>query len=95
MSDHLFLATMMGCLVKREGGELRIPRSEWRGLEHGNLSIVHDSRTGELVARLSKTAKKARERHRPVCDDCGVYPADSPGALCPGCEAYREHTGQI
>ncbi len=29
------------------------------------------------------------------CDDCGVNWADYPSKLCPGCEAYREHTGAI
>jgi Domain of unknown function (DUF4326) len=26
-----------------------------------------------------------------LCADCGVYPADLPSRLCPGCEAYSEH----
>lgn len=30
-----------------------------------------------------------------MCEDCGKLPADPPSRLCPGCEAYREHTGQI
>ncbi len=29
------------------------------------------------------------------CDDCGEEPADLPSKLCPGCAAYREHTGGI
>lgn len=28
-----------------------------------------------------------------VCKECGKYPADPPSKLCPGCEAYREHSG--
>lgn len=28
-----------------------------------------------------------------ICEECGKYPADPPSKLCPGCEAYREHTG--
>ncbi len=27
-----------------------------------------------------------------LCEDCYTYPADWPSKLCPGCEAYREHT---
>ena len=27
-----------------------------------------------------------------LCSDCGLYPADLPSHICPGCEAYREHT---
>ena len=29
------------------------------------------------------------------CDDCGTNWADLPSKPCPGCEAYREHTGAI
>ena len=32
---------------------------------------------------------------RKRCDDCGKNWADRPSKLCPGCEAYREHTGAI
>jgi hypothetical protein len=28
----------------------------------------------------------------PLCDGCGINRADPPSALCPGCDAYREHT---
>ena len=27
-----------------------------------------------------------------ICQECGVYPADYPSRICPGCEAYHEHT---
>ena len=27
-----------------------------------------------------------------LCIECGLYPADDPSPLCPGCEAYQEHT---
>ena len=30
---------------------------------------------------------------RKRCEDCGAEWADHPSKLCPGCEAYREHTG--
>ncbi len=34
--------------------------------------------------------------YRPkLCDECGKNWADRPGKLCPGCEAYREHTDAI
>lgn len=26
-----------------------------------------------------------------MCSECGVNPADPPGDLCPGCDAYKEH----
>lgn len=25
------------------------------------------------------------------CVECGIYPADLPRGICPGCEAYKEH----
>ena len=34
-----------------------------------------------------------RDEMRPrKCSECGKYPADVPSDLCPGCDAYREHT---
>lgn len=40
--------------------------------------------------------ERVRARRRPrLCEECGVYPADPPSKICPGCEAYREHTGQV
>ena len=30
-----------------------------------------------------------------LCADCGKNWADYPSKLCPGCEAYREHTGAL
>ena len=36
---------------------------------------------------------RSRPRHR--CEECEVNWADYPSKLCPGCEAYRDHTGQI
>ncbi len=30
-----------------------------------------------------------------LCADCEMHIADYPGDLCPGCDAYREHTGQF
>jgi hypothetical protein len=42
----------------------------------------------ELRARAARTGKDGG----PVmCEECGIYPADQPSKLCPGCEAYREH----
>lgn len=30
-----------------------------------------------------------------LCDDCLENSADLPSRLCPGCDAYRDHTGQF
>lgn len=45
---------------------------------------------------LSSTADKSavtvgRRRKTALCGECGIYPADPPSRLCPGCEAYQEH----
>lgn len=41
-------------------------------------------------------SEKQRERYTklrlpPKCEGCGVYRADPPSRLCPGCQAYEEH----
>jgi len=28
----------------------------------------------------------------PMCADCGINRSDPPSKLCPGCQAYRDHT---
>lgn len=38
---------------------------------------------------------KAHEAAMLRCYECEVNYADTPSKLCPGCQAYREHTGQI
>lgn len=45
-----------------------------------------DLRDDPLVKELLAAAKRP-----PVCEGCGVNRADPPSALCPGCQAYREH----
>ena len=39
-----------------------------------------------------KTSPSKRKPQPKMCEDCGKYSADVPGRLCPGCDAYREHT---
>lgn len=34
-------------------------------------------------------------RRPKMCEECGVNPADCPRRICPGCDAYREHTGHF
>lgn len=29
-----------------------------------------------------------------TCEECGIYLADPPSRICPGCEAYRDHAGR-
>ena len=35
--------------------------------------------------------RNARLRKLQWCVECGRYPADPPSAICPGCEANKEH----
>ena len=41
----------------------------------------------DRVALAQPTAKRP-----PMCEGCGIYRADPPSKLCPGCQAYRDHT---
>lgn len=43
-------------------------------------------------SELQQVLAKALRRKR--CAECNDW-ADTPSKLCPGCEAYREHTGHI
>lgn len=46
----------------------------------------------ELVAK-EEARRKVRIVHPRKCEECGVNPGDP--RICPGCEAYREHTGHF
>ena len=49
----------------------------------------------EAADRLSKSYddyQKQQQQQPPICEDCGKYPSDPPSKLCPGCEAYKDHT---
>ena len=50
---------------------------------------------GNDQAIAAKVEAKMREKEPKMCDECGEEYADPPSKLCPGCEAYREHTGAI
>jgi hypothetical protein len=39
--------------------------------------------------------EKPKRKRRVMCEDCRKYPADLPSRICPGCDAYREHTGHF
>lgn len=51
----------------------------------GFIAYCH-SRTGNKNPRIKGDRRKAG-----LCEDCGIFHADSPSRVCPGCEAYREH----
>lgn len=39
--------------------------------------------------------QQRRIKHAKRCIDCLTNWADPPSKLCPGCQAYRDHTGAI
>ena len=51
-------------------------REEWRDVEDGERGMN----------------KAPPPRKPPICEDCGIYPSDPPSKLCPGCQAYKDHT---
>jgi hypothetical protein len=51
----------------------------------------HRGRSPTIRYATNPERKPKPMPRRKRCDDCGVHWADPPSALCPGCEAYREH----
>ena len=42
------------------------------------------------------TERAAPKRFRRIkCEDCGQNYVEEKGEICPGCDAYREHTGHF
>ncbi len=59
--------------------------------------LVTDGSTqeGDMITRTntgSFVEKVIRHLRPKKCIECGIYRADPPSKLCPGCEAYQEHT---
>lgn len=54
---------------------------------------LHEIPQSELPQQ--KLGRRFSGRLRRRCIDCSKNWADYPSKLCPGCEAYREHTGAI
>jgi hypothetical protein len=48
-------------------------------------------RVGGVLSVLRREIKQSKRRYPMTCEGCGQNPADPPGALCVGCEAYKEH----
>lgn len=40
----------------------------------------------------AKRVEKFLKKEDGMCAECGQYKADPPSDVCPGCEAYRDHT---
>lgn len=50
---------------------------------------------GKVETNSEPLNRKLSRRLNKRCVDCGKNWADYPSKLCPGCEAYREHTGAL
>jgi hypothetical protein len=48
--------------------------------------------SGAPTASLNNPFKHGCDPAIKSCADCDVNLADPPSKLCPGCQAYREHT---
>lgn len=62
--------------------------------------MSHDSKeTSPKLGGFNYLSQKDRDEMNAIlrfrCEDCNKYWADYPSKLCPGCEAYREHTGHV
>ena len=58
------------------------------GFPHVDIQAAHKRWT----AVLARYRKEVGLLLPAKCAACGIYPADPPSSLCPGCEAYKEHT---
>lgn len=76
----------VGCLGEFEG-ELKYCGECLDALETAVVRL--EKGRDENLQALAPAARRRR------CDDCGINWADLLSHLCPGCEAYREHTGAI
>jgi rubrerythrin len=47
-----------------------------------------------MAKKVVKKYRQARDhlgRFIRLCTGCGIYQADPPSRLCPGCQAYEDH----
>lgn len=49
----------------------------------------------QALIHTGKDIARPKRRRSKMCKECGVNSADPPSRICPGCEAYREHTGHF
>jgi hypothetical protein len=59
--------------------------------KHPSIEVISESKT--QVGPVAVTFTVGRIKRVKKCEECRKYPADLPSRLCPGCDAYREHTG--
>jgi rubrerythrin len=58
--------------------------------EFERQEAMREERLDETRARLAEWRKRYPLPKK--CIECGTNYADPPSKLCPGCEAYQEHT---
>lgn len=74
--------------------DANIADDDWNGGAALNLRDVAMRDVRSVLAALPALPAQPPAQELIMCDECGKYPADLPSKICPGCEAYREHTGQ-
>lgn len=53
--------------------------------------MTAEARLRYLYADIMLAERQKKPDAPKMCIECGLYPADPPSNLCPGCEAYKEH----
>ncbi len=59
------------------------------------ISAERATEIAQQIGRLrihQEQQQRRKECMPPRCEECHVNYSDPPSRLCPGCEAYREHT---
>jgi hypothetical protein len=59
---------------------------------HSTDSPIKTEIDGKTVEIHDFDCTKEKRKRAKRCDECGIYMADPPSRLCPGCQAYKEHT---
>lgn len=65
--------------------------TELRQHERDYPSLIHGPLCGRAADEIERLVALSSDDGKVLCEECGVYPADLPSKICPGCEAYQEH----
>lgn len=60
---------------------------------HPSIEVINESKT--QVGPVAVTFTVGRIKRRIMCRECNQEEVEEKGDLCPGCDAYREHTGAL
>ena len=89
-------ALWMAGRLREQGCEILTLRDEIERLRAREARLLDIIRCYNSDDALFDHEKVVRDVSLPkLCEDCRKNWADWPSKLCPGCEAYREHTGAL